>query len=357
MLFLEGTQPVFKRPLDRLLERSGDRLLNLTFNFRSSQKRSLSQHEVYALLQQTIPHRTRWRKFVLAFDGEPEPLSYIQDFLSPSQTPNLESLIILPRSIGWDTHPLDGFCDKDPAWPQRKAFYLCLNGNSAPTCSSFLSQATSLRLDATWSWPKYGYSSIQQVNWISWSVFQRILSSSSLASLSIQGQPFRLPDISEKTTAEIIEMPHVKHLRYTSCEGSSIFEDFILPSLSAPNLESLTLERMDPPDDPNHWVPEKLRPLSSVKSLHLVDFVAYDSEFMSSLAQLTPSVTHLVLTGGQPVKTVLSHVARQGLWKSMETLTIHGPQRSKSYVGAEVIQKALDLLLHEQRTGPTRYQS
>ena len=149
-------------------------------------------------------------------------------------------------------------------------------------------------------------------------------------------------------------MPHVKHLRYTSCEGSSVFEDLVLPRLAASVMESLTLERMDPPDDPTHWSPGRLRPLASVTTLHLVDFIAYDSAFTNSLSQLTPSVTHLVLTGGQAVKTVLSHVAREGLWKSMTRLTIHGPQRSKTYVGSEVIHGALALLLEEQHTGPRR---
>ncbi|TFK17395.1 hypothetical protein FA15DRAFT_761080 [Coprinopsis marcescibilis] len=317
-----------------------------------------STYSQYSLLCDIGPHRVRWRKLVLSFHYDLEPLDYIQKWLSKTEAPNLQSLVILPMHMQqFSRGYLDGLLGVDQ-WPDshlpsdsspKRSFHISMNGNSAGACVPMLKHVTDLRLEVTWSPP--ASSGEYQVNWLSWKAFAKVVTLPTLLTLSIQGQPFALPGFApgyefpgDTVQMKRIQMPYLKELRY-SAYGSSAFEDLVLPNLHAPNLESLTLDRMDPPDNPTFWTPENLRPLSSLKTLRLIDVIEYDGSFTEILAEsLTPNISRLVILGqSRSVEKLLLNVAKKGLWPRLETLVlvpVNG--RSPAIIGTQSVSALLN---------------
>ncbi|EAU81881.1 hypothetical protein CC1G_06092 [Coprinopsis cinerea okayama7 len=327
--------------LQAYLTRSGARLIDIAFDFGSSPEPGISSE---CFISEIVPHRIRWRRLLISLPNHSEHLASLQSYLTPSHSPNLLSLTILPRRTNTDTlyeHPDDlnihtPTNSLDDEFPRKAPFYLCMNGHSAATCFPLLRHVTDLRLNVTWDGPIDGNGPVQQMHWLSWKTFLQVLTLPSLVSLSIEGQPYTLPR-SAQGTVEKISMPHLKLLRYTASVDSSTFEDLILPNLDAPGLETLTLERMDPPNDPTYWISKSMQPFPSLRTLHLVDFMDYDRSFANSLAFLTSNVGHLVLTGGNPVLGLLSKVATDKLWGGLEKLTLCCPgRRPDTYMGEEI---------------------
>jgi hypothetical protein len=301
-------------PVDRLvayLERSGSRLLDLHFAFAKSVLSEGSLALFNSMLESTIPHVARWRRFSL-FSDEDVPVLAFCDKLKHLEAPNLEHFTMCPgleepESLIFDGLSLSVFLGGAP-----KLFHLRLD----PTCpSKYLppfSNVTVLRLEdesldlGVWNFGSY-------------STFLEILALPSLSSLSIVGEQFRKPDSPHSSK---ITMNNLKHLRYG---GDSDLIDHFLPFLFAPLLETLILSNIELPLPPSPF-PKFMQPFSKLHSLELIACVDTDIGFFTSFAALTPHVTNLTIVDGSSYnifQDMVEKLNEEGttLWPNVKVLT------------------------------------
>ena len=300
-------------PIDRLvayLKRSGSHLLDLHFTFSESVLCEGSQALFYSMLENTISHVDRWRRFSLFSDVD-VPMQGFSDRLQWLKAPNLQYLTMCPSSSDPEGGP-----DSDRLAPSvllggaPKLFYVRVDGTSFRNYFPPLSNVTVLRLeDETDAWT-FG----------SFSMFLEILALPSLSSLSIVGQHFWEP---ESPQTSKITMNSLKHLRYGE---DFTFIGHFLPFLVAPLLETLIIKRVTLRLIPNP-LPKFLRPFSNLHSLELIECPDYDAGFINSLAVLTPHVTHLTIVDDTGPESMLQCVTRPFLengiksWPKVQFLT------------------------------------
>jgi len=271
-------------PIDRLvayLERSGSRLLDLHFAFARSVLGEGSLALFNSMLESTILHVARWRRFSL-FSDEGVPILALCDGLQHLEAPNLEYFTMCPGLEETESLVFNGVSPSVFLGGAPKLFYLRLD----PTCpSKYLppfSNVTVLRLEDdrrdrdVWNVGSY-------------STFLEILALPSLTSLSIVGKQFSKPDLPHSSK---ITMNNLKHLRYGA--DYNLIGHF-LPFLFAPFLETLILSNTTLPLPPSP-LPKIMRPFSKLHSLELIDCVDIDIGFIMSFAALTPHITNLTIT-------------------------------------------------------------
>ena len=286
-------------PVDRLvayLERSGSRLLDLHFAFAESVLGEGSLALFNSMLESTIPHVARWRRFSLFSDGDVPILAFC-DRLQHLNAPNLEYFTICPNTVymseeleepailAFDEHSPSVFSGGAP-----KLFYLRLD----PTCpSKYLppfSNVTVLRLEDD-------SLDLDVWNFGIYSTFLEVLALPSLTSLSIVGRQFSEPDSPHSSK---ITMNNLKHLRYGA--DDNLIRHF-LPFLFAPLLETLILSNTELPLPPSPS-PNFMRPFSKLHSLELINCIDTDIEFLTSFAPLTPHITNLTIVDSSPSDSI-----------------------------------------------------
>ena len=309
-------------PVDRLvayLERSGSRLLDLHFAFAESVLGEGSLALFNSMLESTIPHVARWRRFSLFSDGDVPILAFC-DRLQHLNAPNLEYFTMCPNTVymseeleepeilAFDEHSPSVFSGGAP-----KLFYLRLD----PTCpSKYLppfSNVTVLRLEDD-------SLDLDVWNFGIYSTFLEVLALPSLTSLSIVGRQFSEPDSPHSSK---ITMNNLKHLRYGA--DDHLIRHF-LPFLFAPLLETLILSNTELPLPPSPS-PNFMRPFSKLHSLELINCIDTDIEFLTSFAPLTPHITNLTIVDSSPSDSIFQYMVEQlneegtTLWPNAKVLT------------------------------------
>jgi len=295
-------------PVDRLvayLQRSGSRLLDLHFAFAESVLGEGSLALFNSMLESTIPHVARWRRFSLFSDVDVPILAFCNR-LQHLEAPNLEYFTMCPRlaeTLGLSPVFLGG---------APKLFYVRLD-SSCPSeyLPPFFNIAVLLLEDDGFDLGVY---------FGTYSTFLEILALPSLTSLSIVGRQFSKPDLPHSSK---ITMNNLKHLRYGADYN---FIGHFLPFLFAPLLEALILKNTELPLPPSR-LPEFMRPFSNLHSLELIDCVDTDIGFFTSFAALTPHITNLTIVDSSSSDSIFQYMVEQineegtTLWPNVKVLT------------------------------------
>ncbi|KIK01340.1 hypothetical protein K443DRAFT_572439 [Laccaria amethystina LaAM-08-1] len=302
-------------PVDRrvaYLERSGSRLLDLHFASAESIPSKGSLALFNSMLESTIPHVARWRRFSLFSDRDVPVLAFC-DRLQHLEAPNLEYFTMCPALEEPETPVFDVLFPSVFLGGAPKLFYLRLD----PTCpSKYLppfSNVTVLRLEDE-------SLRLDVWNFGSYSTFLEILALPSLSSLSIVGEQFSQPDSPHSSK---ITMNNLKHLRYGA--DDNLIGHF-LPFLFAPLLETLILSNIELPLPPSPF-PKFMRPFSKLHSLELINCIDTDIGFFTSFAALTPHITNLTIVDGSSSETIFQYMVEQlndegtTLWPNVKILT------------------------------------
>ncbi|KIK01311.1 hypothetical protein K443DRAFT_39969, partial [Laccaria amethystina LaAM-08-1] len=272
--------------LDEYLERSNSHLLDLYFHFGYSTK---SQGLFKSMLESTLPHVARWRRFYLVSNGCDSKLDF-RDRLCRLKAPNLEYLSISPTTLYPGTFLRD----------TSKLCYLRMDTPCPSHYFRLLSNITVLRIERHFG---SGRSRLG-----SWNDFLEILALPSLTSLSIFGQHFGEPTSQHSSS---IIMKNLKHLRYG--DENILFGHFF-PFLSAP-LETLVLCDLNSPfldlvDRQPFYV------------LHSLTVICCPHLFLN-LAAITPSVTHVTLLELSPPNCIIERYDKDGNnpWAKLKVLS------------------------------------
>ncbi|KIJ92150.1 hypothetical protein K443DRAFT_685430 [Laccaria amethystina LaAM-08-1] len=302
-------------PIDRLvayLERSGSCLLDLHFAFSEYALGEGSQSLFNSMLENTISHVDRWRRFSLFADVD-APMLDFSDRLRQLKAANLEYFTMCPSSSEPGTPGFDGMAPSVFLGGAPKLFYVRLDGTSFRNYSPPFSNVTVLRLEDEIFQPDVW-------NFWSFALFLEILALPSLSGLSIVGEHFMEPDLPHSSQ---ITMNNLKHLRYG---GDHSLVGHFLPFLVAPLLETLIIKGTTLPPIPSP-VPKFMRPFSNLHSLELIECTYYDAGFINSLVTLTPHVTHLTIVDDSGGENMLQCVSRPFLengtrsWPKVKFLT------------------------------------
>ena len=216
------------------------------------------------MLESTLPHVARWRRFFLISDDYDSKLDF-SDRLYRLEAPNLECLSLGPATLY-------------PGTFLRNTPKLCHLRMDAPCPFQYfllLSNITVLRIERHFDSDRSRLGS--------WDDFLEILALPSLSSLSIVGQHFRKP-VSHHSSNIIVK--NLKHLRYG--EENILFGHFF-PVLSAPLLETLVLCDLNSPSLDLVLVDKE-----PFYMLHSLTVICCPFLFLD-LAAITSSVTHLTL--------------------------------------------------------------
>jgi len=247
------------------------------------------------MLEYTISHVDRWRRFSL-FSDEEVPMLDFSDRLRQLKAPNLEYFMCSSSSELGEAPDFNGLAPSVFLGGAPKLFYVRLDGSSFRNYPPPFSNVTVLRLEDDIFQPDIW-------NFWSFSLFLEILTLPSLSSLSIVGEHFSEPDLPHSSK---ITMNNLKHLRYG--EDDNLIRHF-LPFLVAPLLETLIIKRVTLPLIPSP-LPKFMRPFSNLHSLELIECPDHDASFINSLITLMPYVTHLTIVDDSGPENMLECVTR-----------------------------------------------
>ena len=289
-------------PIDRLvayLKRSGSHLLDLHFTFSQSVLGDGSQALFNSMLENTISHVDRWRRFSLFSDVD-VPMHDFSDRLRRLKAPNLQYFTMCPGSTHQGEAPdFNGLAPSVFLGAAPKLFYVRVDGPSFWNYPPLFSNVTVLRLeDETDAWTFGNFS-------LGFSLFLEILALPSLSSLSIVGEHFEEPELPHTSK---ITMNNLKHLRYG--EDHNLIGHF-LPFLVAPLLETLIIKRATLRLIPSS-LPKFMPPFSNLHSLELIECMNYDGDagFINSLVTRTPHVTHLTIVDDSEFASMLQCITQ-----------------------------------------------
>jgi len=298
--------------LEAYLERSGDRLLDLRFDFRIAQGNHYDCGSRLQMIAKIVSHVKRWRRISIITDKNTPILDLLDNF-KKVRAPNLEHMAMRMGGYGATSRQIQNlqpviFKGGAPKLSSITADYL------NHLILSPLSNITTLRIEQ----PKL------QTKWelISPEAFISILLIPSLRNLSLVG------DIGVLVYVEDFEgtifMLNLKHLRVADCWSMSM----ILPYLRAPQLETLIIR---------NWLPEEFHTPDynyAFPSLHTLVFEkpsfsdyenpgSWNANILTSLSMLTRHATYIAFSHFSSLERAFLFPGHKTFWPNLHIINFN----------------------------------
>lgn len=293
--------------LEAYLERSGSRLLDLTFDFRIPQ--SNSHYDCASRLQmlaKIMAHVTRWRRVFIITDKHTPMLDLLDNFKKVC-APHLEHFAIRTGTYGATSRQIQGLQPEIFRGGAPRLSFLAVDYLNHLVLSP-LSNITTLRIEQ----PKL------QTRWelISAAAFINILLIPSLTNLSLVGNIGVLVYVEDLEGT--IPMRNLKHLRFADNWSMSI----ILPYLRAPLLETLIIRSWSPETfstpDYNYAFPS----LHTFVFEHPSDYENLDF-ILIPLSMLTRHAVYIVFSHISSLERAFLFPHHEAFWPALQVINFN----------------------------------